>query len=106
MKQRVARWSEHAAPLGKNGRTANRQLALQMLPLTRKLTGADRDCLDNPDWADLGAVEGVASLSGLGVDSSQIRIYSRTRLRMCPETLQLRMAGVAACFATEHCLGQ
>lgn len=106
MKQRVARWSEHAAPLGKNGRTANRQLALQMQPLTRNLARTDRDWLNSPDWADLGAVESVAAMNCLGMDSGQIRIYGRARMWVRSETFQLRMAGIAACLAAEHCLGE
>ena len=77
-----------------------------MLPLTRKLPRTDWDWLHSPDWADLGAVESVASMCCLSMDCGQIRIYGRARLGMRIETLQLRMTGVAASFSTDHRFGQ
>ena len=102
----MARWREYVAPLGKHGWTASRQLALQMPPLTRKLTRTDRDWLNSPDWADLGAIEGVATVYCLGMDRCEIRVYGRARLGMRLEALQLRMACIASRLAAEHCFGQ
>ena len=102
----MTRWSEHAAPLGKHGWTAGSQLTLQMLPLARKLARTDKDWLNNPDWADLGAIEGVATMCCLGMDRREIRVYGRARLGMRLETLQLRMVCVASRLAAEHCFGQ
>ena len=49
----MAGWHSYVAPLGKHGRAADGQLALQVLPLARQLAGTDRDGLDCADRADL-----------------------------------------------------
>ena len=102
----MALWSEHAIPLGEYIRTTNRQLVLQMEPLERKLARTDRDRGNSPNWADLGMIEGIASMNCLGKDSGKIRVYSRASLGVRLETLQLWMAGVATCLTAEYGLGQ
>lgn len=77
-----------------------------MLPLERKLAGTDGDGLDRPDRAEPGPIEGIATCHGLGMDSGQVRVDGKARLGVSPETLQLRMAGVAASLPAEHRPGQ
>ena len=77
-----------------------------MLPLMRQLAGTHRDCSNRPDRADPGPVEAIATFNRLGMHGGEIRVYGEARLRMRLETLQLRMAGVAARFAAEYCSGQ
>ena len=98
--------SEHAVPLGEHIWAANRQLVLQMVPFEGKLTRADRDRENSPNWADLGVIEGITSMNCLGKDGGKIRVYSRASLGVRLETLQLWMAGVAPRLTAEYGFGQ
>lgn len=89
-----------------NGWTANRQLVLQMAPLMRKLARTDRNVLNHPNRTDLGMVEGVAPMRGLGVNRSQVCVDGQARMRMRAEALELRMVFVATCLAADDRLGQ
>lgn len=88
------------------GRTANQQLALQMAPLVRKLTRTDWNLLNGANHTDLGAVEAVASMRGLGVNRGQVCVDGQARTRMRTETLKLRVVLVAVGFAANDSLGQ
>jgi hypothetical protein len=72
----------------------------------RQLARTHRDSSNSPDRADPGLVEAIATFDRLGMHSGEIRVYGEARLRMRFETLQLRMAGVAARLAAEYCSGQ
>lgn len=105
-KERMTGGRDYRCPSGMNGWTADRQLALQVDPLMRKLARADRDALDRPNRTDLGTVEGVAAMHGFGVHRSQVCVDGQARMRMQTETLKLRMALVATRPPANDHLGQ
>ena len=70
------------------------------------MSRAHGHALDLAQGADLAAVEAIASLSCLDVNSREICVDGKTRMRVFGEALKLRVMRVATRFATNDGLGQ
>ena len=102
----MARRRGQAVPLGQERWTSGCELSLQVQPLKRNLSGADRKGFDRPDRTELGPVKGIASTHGLVMDGAQVRVDRKARMGMRPEAFQLGMPCIAACLAAEDRPGQ
>lgn len=88
------------------GRVADSELPLQVQPLVHELAGGDRNALNRPDRSDFGQIERVPAFTGLAMDCGEIGIDGKARMGMRPETLDLGMPRIAACFPAKDCPSQ
>ena len=101
-KQRMALRDTYGAPPSVQRPTPRGQLSQQMLPLVRYLRSGDRNRVDHTQRSDLAFIEGITAQCRLRMDSRKIRTYGATRKRMCPKSVQLRMAPISLCLSTQY----
>lgn len=106
MEQWVAFWSTDCAPLLVRGRTANRQLAKQMVPLVLDLTDRHKNGFLNSRAANFAAVERIAACYCLGINALQVATDCRARPGQSAKAVKLRMMSIPACSSSKYGSGQ